>query len=243
MPSDEYGEHSFNKLGELYKAKPYQGQDPLVAKVIFLGRDANYPQALAEDKSDFFDYIIEYHQDGVAFWEKYKIHHPFLHSENPYNKRKDKRFKAGMKYHKVFAKMGLDWRYADHISFVEILNKATCGNTGEDKDRWFYNNIDDDHIKMLEEVMSGPGEKVVFIPKTVLTVDLVKVRKKTGRFAWLLAANRDSRHDEPDCILKRGNVLFYKCCHFSGAISNHYLMKIENIVRNTIGKIEGSSRV
>ena len=72
-PGDEYGQHGFKELEELYEAKPYQGQDPQLAKVIFLGRDANYPKALAEDKSGFFDYILEYHKNGVAFWEKYRL--------------------------------------------------------------------------------------------------------------------------------------------------------------------------
>jgi hypothetical protein len=238
MSSEEYGEHGFKKLGELYEAKPYQGQDPRIAKVIFLGRDANYPQALTEDRP-FFNYILEYHQNGVAFWEKYKIHHPFLHPENPFNKNKDKRFKAGVKYHRVFAKMGLDHHYAKSISFAEILNKATAGNTGEDEHNWFSNNIDDAHIAMLEQLFSGQDEKIVFIFKTVLSVDLVKVYKKTGRFGWLLDANRKSAEDEPDCILTRNGVRFYKCNHFSGAISNHHLSRIERIIREGVSSLPG----
>lgn len=233
MINKEYGEHGFKEPEKLYEEKPYQGQHPYSAKVIFLGRDANYPQAIGEDKHDFFKYILEYHKDGVAFWKKYKIHHPFLHPEHPYNKMKDICFTDGIRYHKTFARMGLDSRYAEYISFMEILNKATCGNTGKNKDNWFYDNIDDAHIKMLEEVLLAPGKRTVFVTKTVVGVDLIKVKKKTGRFGWLPNADCRTSKDEPDCILKRNGTLFYKCSHFSGAMSNHHLNKIGQIVRDS----------
>ena len=240
MRKKEYGAHGFEELEKLYEEKPYQGQRPAAARVVFLGRDANYPQALDDDKYNFFKYILEYHNDGVAFWKNYNIHHPFLHPDYPCNKSNGKLFKDGIKYHKVFAKMGLDSRYAEYISFMEILNKATCGNTGEDKDNWFYENIEDAHIKMLEEVFLAPGERIVFIPKTVLRVDLLKVKKKTGRFGWLLDADRQSDLDEPCLILKREGTRFYKCSHFSGAISNKHLGKIGEIVREFVDSASNS---
>jgi len=200
--------------------------------VIFLGRDANYPRLIGD--SSFFRFIREYHSDGVAFWKKYDIHHPFLHKEYPYNKNKDPRFKDGVKYHQVFAKMCLSSKYADHISFVEILNKPTAGNTGLDKEDWFYDNIEDEHIQYLEDILLCSGEKIIFIPKTVMRVDLRKVKRKTKRFDWLLDADRDSKKDEPDCILNKGEVSFFKCNHFSSAISKHHLHSIENIIRKHI---------
>lgn len=230
MPDTGYGEHGFKELEKLYCEKPYQGQNPQVAKVIFLGRDANYPRIIGD--SDFFKFIIEYHRDGVAFWKKYGIHHPFLHPEYPYNKNKDKRYKDGVKYHEVFAKMCLSAKYAEYISFVEILNRPTAGNTGQDTEDWFEKNISDGHIAFLEETFRSAGKTIIFIPKTVIGVDLKKVKDKTGRFAWLLAKDRNSDKDEPDCILTEGKVSFYKCNHFSGAISNHHLCCISNIIRN-----------
>jgi len=234
MPIDGYGEHGLQKLEKIYRLKPYQGQDPRLAKVIFLGRDANYSRLIGN--TEFFRYILEYHNDGVAFWKNYNIHHPFLHEEYPYNKNRDKRFKDGVKYHQVFARMGLTSKYADYISFLEILNKPTGGNTAEDKENWFYKNIDDPHIKYLENVFMRSSEKIIFVPKTVISVDLKKVKKKTGRFAWLLAADRESDKDAPDCILQEGEVSFYKCNHFSSAITKHHLCAIECIIRNCIDK-------
>ena len=229
-----YGAHGFAELERLYQNKPYQGQDPRSSCVIFLGRDANYPQALAEAET-FFQLILEYHKNGVAFWEKYRLHHPFLHPENPFIKYKDQRFKAGVRYHKIFAKMGLDPGFAKHISFVEILNKATSGNTGEDKHNWFYQNIDDKHIQWLEEVLLGPSEKTVFVPKTVLSVDLAKVYRKTGRFKWLLDADHRSTVDTPECILEKNESRFFKCGHFSGAITNSHLSAISSVIRRSVG--------
>jgi len=232
MTVEDYGKHGFGELERIYRDKPYQGQDPRVAKVIFLGRDANYPRIIGD--SCFFPLILDYHSDGVAFWNNHGIHHPFLHEDYPYNKDKDKRFKAGVKYHQVFARMHLNSQYADYISFVEILNKPTAGKTGQDKEGWFYNNIEDDHIRRLEDILLGSGEKIIFVPKTVIRVDLKKVKRKTGRFAWLLEADRNSDKDEPDCILRKGEVSFFKCNHFSSAISNHHLCSIANIIRQRI---------
>src|SRR5665647_578738 len=72
------------ELRNIFMDKPYQGQDPEKAKILFVGRDANYPDLPC--KHPFFKRIKEYHRDGVAFWEKYEVHHPFLYNDFPFPK-------------------------------------------------------------------------------------------------------------------------------------------------------------
>lgn len=68
-----YGPHPSPELRDYFNRKPYQGADPASALILFLGLDANYSEAISE--SPFFERILEYHQDGVAFWRQYGVHH------------------------------------------------------------------------------------------------------------------------------------------------------------------------
>ncbi len=85
-----YQIHPSKKLNELFQEKPFQGVSPEKAKFLFVGLDANYAENI--ESQNIFDKIIEYHLDGVSFWQKYKVHHPFLLDEY----RED-----GRKYHKI----------------------------------------------------------------------------------------------------------------------------------------------
>lgn len=226
-----YRVHPCDSWVSAYKKRPFQGQHPKDAKVIFLGRDANYSNAISSHS--FFNRIIEYHDNGVKFWEIYGVHHPFLFDEYPNGRI----YRDGVKYHKVFAKMCLNTQYAKYISFVELLDVPTCGNTGEDTNNVFYTSIDPEYIKKLCDWLLNTGDKIVFVSKMVINNDLRRVRQRTnGGFTWLLAANEELPNDEPHCILNQGNVKFYKCSHFSGAISNHHLCKMSNIIREFVDK-------
>ena len=68
--------HPNNKLNELFAQRPYQGADPMKAKFVFIGLDANYDTSI--EASGIFDELVEYLADGVTFWSKYGVHHPFL---------------------------------------------------------------------------------------------------------------------------------------------------------------------
>jgi hypothetical protein len=120
----------------MFSQKPYQGQDPEKARVVIVGIDANYHKDI-EKCQEFFDTVKEYHQDGVAFWNKYGVHHPFLLGKHPFDGRT-----GGRRYHQAFAKMiadvdaveklrnyNLAGKYAEKISFVELLKIPTIGST------------------------------------------------------------------------------------------------------------------
>ncbi len=160
------------KWRTIFEAKPYQEQDPEKAKVLFVGRDANYPDDLCNHP--FFERVKEYHQDGVAFWEKYKIHHPFLCDDFPDEFPKNK---GGRPYHNNFNKLGLDCTYAQHISFIELRELPTRGVTGKIPKSVFISSLTLSHMQRLDRWISQSGRKLVFLPKTIKE-DILKFRKK-----------------------------------------------------------------
>lgn len=173
-----YQKHESSNLNALFKLKPYQGQNPEKAKVIFLGDDANYSDAISN--TGFFKIIEEYHVDGVQFWKKYGVHHPFLLKEYPL-----KRNTGGVPYHRIFSNLGLSVDYADFISFVELLNVPTTGNTSENIDI-FWSLIDPGHLQWIESILISNSPKVVFMTRRVYR-NLLAIKKKHNIFSWLPA--------------------------------------------------------
>jgi len=88
--------HPSQEMITLFKSKPFQGQLPEKAEIIFLSSDANYSPEISNHA--FFKYILEYQKDGVAFWSKYGCHHPFLLENYPFNKSN-----AGVPFHRNFS--------------------------------------------------------------------------------------------------------------------------------------------
>jgi len=64
----DFQKHTSTEMVLLFQNKPYQGQDPLKAKILFLSSDANYSPKISEHP--FFKYVLEYHKNGVDFWKK-----------------------------------------------------------------------------------------------------------------------------------------------------------------------------
>jgi len=152
----------------IFEAKPYQGQDPEKAKVLFVGRDANYPDDLCNHR--FFERIKEYHRDGVAFWGKYEVHHPFLCNDFPFPNNE-----GGRLYHNNFTRLGLDWTYAQYISFIELRELPTRGVTGSIPKSVFISRLTLSHMQRLDRWISQSGRKLVFLPKTIRE-DMLKFR-------------------------------------------------------------------
>jgi len=108
--------HPSPELRALFAAKPYQGVAPDKATFLFVGLDANYDEAI--DFSPVFPFIREYHTDGVAFWRRYGVHHPFLLPQYSGD---------GQLYHRSFARIGFGPQHANLVSFVELLHVPTVG--------------------------------------------------------------------------------------------------------------------
>ena len=130
----------------LFNEKPYQGQDPSKAKILFLSSDANYSPEISNH--DFFNHILEYQEDGVAFWKKYDVHHPFLLPNYPFSKSK-----SGVPFHRNFSKIGLTSNHAHHVSFIELLDIPTIGNKSDNK-KLFWEYVSEDHLQFLDDLIT-----------------------------------------------------------------------------------------
>ena len=142
-----FQKHTCPNLVKLFKNKPYQGQSSEYAKIIFLSLDANYSEEIS--KHDFFKYILEYQKDGILFWEKYGAHHPFLLKEYPCSKKT-----GGVPFHNRFSKLGFDSKYAKSISFLELLDLPTIGNSSGDN-KIFNSLADINHLKYIDSIIQS----------------------------------------------------------------------------------------
>ncbi|MBM3211245.1 hypothetical protein FJZ33_03430 [Candidatus Poribacteria bacterium] len=152
-----FGIHPSEKLNVLYQKKAYQGQDPYKAKILFLSLDANWDYDI--EQSPAWPYVIEYLQDGVAFWKKYEIHHPML---------LDTYQGSGKTFHRSFQQLGLDSGYAEKISFIELYGKPTYGVSSKDagfKDMVI--NQDTHYLDWLKDILLNSEGKTIFTAKTV----------------------------------------------------------------------------
>ncbi|GAA3952558.1 hypothetical protein [Allohahella marinimesophila] len=171
-----FREHHSLELRTLFQAKPYQGADPAKAAIVFLSSDANYAPEISEPP--FFNYILEYHKDGAAFWMKYGKHHPFLLDQYPFKKTQ-----GGRRFHKTFSKIGLDSRYAEQVSFIELLDIPTIGNKSKDR-KLFDSYANLEHLKWIDQLYLKPANRLIFVSRGVLR-DMVRLRRNTELFQWL----------------------------------------------------------
>jgi len=171
-----FQKHTSDELIALFNSKPFQGQSPEKARIVFLSSDANYSPEISNHP--FFDRILEYQEDGVAFWNRHGCHHPFLLSSYPFNRNM-----AGVPFHRNFSKIGLTSKHATHVSFVELLDIPTIGNKSQNKNL-FYQLVSQFHLEYIENLMTGGGNKLFFVSNGVLK-DIEKVKKALPVFKWL----------------------------------------------------------
>lgn len=159
-----YNIHPSHQLNEIFRAKPYQGTAPEDAKFLFIGLDANYDPAI--ETSPVFPKILEYHENGVTFWQKYGVHHPFLLSDY----KGDGKF-----YHKSFADIGFKHEHAELISFVELLHLPTVG-----RNKLEATDLDKEHLKKINHaILEGKAEYIFISAKVAFLMH------KTRSFTWL----------------------------------------------------------
>lgn len=174
----EYGIHPSQELKDIYTARPFQGQDPAQARVVIWGRDANYSCRISNHV--FFHQILLYHENGVAFWEEHQCHHPFLLPDYPFLRNTD-----GVPYHSRFGSMKLPTTCASHISFAELLDIPTTGNTANGFQQLAQLRLHDglaEYLQELEEKLLESGRKTIFISPSVLH-DLEFISDLTGYFS------------------------------------------------------------
>lgn len=170
----KFKKHTCDKMVELFNKKPFQGQVPEKASIVFLSSDANYSPEISNHS--FFEYVREYQKDGVAFWKNYGCHHPFMLSCYPKGKDFNKN-KNGVPFHRNFSKLGLEpKKYAEHISFLELLDIPTEGNKSENIEQ-FFQMVSLKHQHYIDKLIKDGGHKKLFFVSKGVLKDIIRIRK------------------------------------------------------------------
>lgn len=219
-----FGKHPSKKLNDLYSIKSYQGANPKDAKVIFVGRAPSWAADIEE--ADIFGYVAEYLTDGVAFCEKYAIHHPFLlRGANRYKDLEGER----RRYHKNFSKLNLDSSAASKISFVELVGFPTTGMAGSNVElfrKFLFSRDNKEHLIELDKVLSNPDKKI-FIAWDLM--DDFKLINKRRRKLFKKFAQLNKRSMYMRGLNKRGNIFVHQ--HFSDAVGKRIIVEMEERVK------------
>lgn len=221
MKKSKFEKHPSKLLNDLYSKRNYQGADPFSAKILFVGRDPNWEIDI--ENEDMFKFITEYLTDGVHFWKKYKIHHPFLRSE----------YKGdGKQYHRKFSYLKLDSNSSNEISFIELIGFPTIGMAKKNRKIYFDYLISEENRRHLIEIddLLNDLNKTIFIAWGLLDDFKFLNRKKIGLFKKFAGFNK-SVMDRND-LNQIQNIFIHP--HFSNAISNATLgkmsMKIQQVL-------------
>lgn len=188
-----YATHPSPELNELFAHKPYQGAAPDQAMFLFVGLDANYEPQI--ERKAIFSKIREYHDDGVSFWRKYGVHHPFLLPEYSGD---------GQFYHRSFARIGFGPQHADLVSFIELLHVPTVG-----KNALVAPDLEASHLRVLNAAILEGQATHIFIPLTV-----ARLMRATGAFSWLPKAPQ-KKAGTLDVLFRNRSKTVYSHLHFS----------------------------
>lgn len=220
-----YGVHPSSELVAIFNEQSYQGRNPENASLIILGTDANYSPMICNNyfSSIFFKRILEYHSDGVVFWEQTGVHHPFLLNEYPFDKRKH-----GVRYHRNFKKLNFRREHAQYISFVELLDIPTTGNTGQDG-TLFRNYLNQAHLEWIEEIILDTDRRKFIHINQKLINELPYIRDHFNCF------NRLSEYlgelpPLPGIAFNDETTMIYNGYSFSYSISDEYIANLRNLI-------------
>jgi hypothetical protein len=188
-----YLAHPDLSLRAAFERKPFQGADPRRATFLFVGLDANYADDAAT--SGAFKRILEYHEDGVTFWHRHGVHHPFLLPTY----RGD-----GRRYHLNFARIGFSPAHADQVSFVELLHVPTVGRS-----KLEVEDLDVSHLSWLDAAIRGGQARHILVSASV-----ERLMRSSGAFPWLGAAPSPFPSVLP-VVWTQGDRTIYRHLHFS----------------------------
>ena len=188
-----YIPHPSEELTSIFSLQPYQGVSPEKATFIFIGLDANYAENISSQT--VFQKVLEYHHDGIAFWQNTNVHHPFLLPD----------YKGdGSFYHRSFAKIGFEPSHAPLVSFVELLHIPTVGRSKLEPE-----DLNIQHLKSINSAILEGQAKYIFIPSAV-----AKLMQKSGIFPWLKSTPQVNP-DSLNILFQHQNKTVYTHLHFS----------------------------
>lgn len=188
-----YTPHPSATLQSLFRSRPFQGADPREAAFLFVGLDANYAPDI--ESSGAFPSILRYHEDGVGFWQKHGVHHPFLLPGYSGD---------GKRYHKNFAQIGFSAAHAANVSFIELLDVPTSGRS-----KLVADDLGERHLGVLRDlILNGPARHVF------LSAGVSRLMRETSVFAWL-PRNPTGQRDGLDVLWERQQKTVYSHLHFS----------------------------
>nr|WP_242528898.1 hypothetical protein [Ramlibacter ginsenosidimutans] len=185
--------HPSQRLVAAFRAKPFQGARPSDAEFIFVGLDANYDSEI-ERNSSVFARVLEYHADGVAFWKRHDVHHPFL--LEGYGAR------DGVLYHRNFANIRLGAEHAGRFSFVELLHVPTTGISQLDE-----SDLDPGHLTQLASLIQDGARRKLFLSDKV-----IRLMRTTQHFGWL---PKPVANQVLPMLHRLGQTTVYQHLHFS----------------------------
>jgi hypothetical protein len=187
-----YHQHPSAELNALFRHRPFQGAEPECARFVFVGLDANYDPNL--ELSSSLPSVLEYHADGVAFWRRHGVHHPFLLPTY----RGD-----GRRYHLNFAKIGFTPDHAGQVSFIELLHVPTVG-----RNKLEATDLDPRHLARIDSLVTAGAARHVF-----LSAGVVGLMLATKKFGWL--AQPEPSSGPLPVLYSRSETRVYLHLHFS----------------------------
>lgn len=188
-----YIPHPSEQLNNLFRERPYQGVPPENASFLFIGLDANYATNISSQS--VFPKVLEYHHDGISFWQNHKVHHPFLLPD----------YKGdGSFYHRSFAKIGFLPSHASLVSFVELLHIPTVGRS-----KLIPTDLNMVHLKYINASIMEGLARHIFIPSAV-----AKLMQLSGAFPWLKGKSTPSENSL-SVYLTHQDKTVYSHLHFS----------------------------
>lgn len=188
-----YAPHPSSALIEAFLRRPFQGAAPEAAEFLFVGLDANYAPDI--ESSPVFPHLLEYHENGPAFWCRRGVHHPFLLPSYSGD---------GRRYHRTFAKIGFNLEHADRVSFIELLHLPTVG-----RNRLERSDLNAQHVQRLRSAIFAGDARHTFVSAGVL-----KLMRATGAFPEL-NADHATAGTALRVLCKQSGRTVYQHLHFS----------------------------
>lgn len=188
-----YSAHPCPELGQLFALRPFQGAHPHEARFLFVGLDANYDLGIAD--SSVFSQILEYQTNGVLFWQRRGVHHPFLLSSY----RGSGRF-----YHQSFSRIGFTPHEAHQVSFLELLHLPTHGRSNLSV--W---DLDPTHLSFISSAILQGKARYILVSDSV-----ARLMRLSGQFTWL-PRQPSAKQGSLDILYQGGGKTVFRHLHFS----------------------------